>query len=193
LYKIGKFICWLYCMFFIRLKVSGRENIPKIGGFILASNHLSYLDPLVLGFACPRDLNFMAKEELFHNPIFGRIIRSVGAFPVKRKTADLHALKEAVNRVKSGKGLVVFPEGGRGNGQGIQQPEAGVGFLAAKANAPVIPAFIKGTEQALPKGSKSMKAANVSVVFGRQISVERRVPYQSTAQLIMESICNLSN
>lgn len=193
MYKFGRFLCWVYCGFFIRLKVSGKENIPKKGGFILASNHISYLDPVVLGFACPRDLNFMAKEELFHNPFFGWAIRSVGAFPVKRKSADMSALKEAIKRVNSGKGLVLFPEGERGSGGSLQQPQAGIGFLAAKVNAPVIPAFIKGTEQALPKGSKAMKAANVSVVFGRQILIERRIPYQQTAQLIMDSIRHLSN
>ncbi len=192
MYKIGRFICWVYCGFFIHLKVNGKENIPGKGGFILASNHVSYLDPLVLGFACPRDLNFMAKEELFRNPFFGSIIRSVGAFPVKRKTADMSAIKEAVKRVRSGKGLVLFPEGGRGDGLELQQPEAGIGFIAAKAQAPVIPAFIKGTEQALPKGSKSMRHAHVSVIFGKQISVERKMPYQETAQVIMDNIRRLA-
>jgi 1-acyl-sn-glycerol-3-phosphate acyltransferase len=192
LYKFGRFVCWVYCGFFIRLKVSGKENIPKKGGFVLASNHISYLDPLVLGFACPRDLNFMAKEELFRNSFFGRMIRSVGAFPVKRKTADLSAIKEAVKRVRSGKGLVLFPEGGRGDGMELRKPEAGIGFITAKAQAPVIPAFIKGTEHALPKGSRLMKHAQVSVVFGKQISVERKMPYQDTAQLIMDNIRHLA-
>jgi 1-acyl-sn-glycerol-3-phosphate acyltransferase len=192
LYKFGRFICWVYCGFFIRLKVSGKENIPKKGGFILASNHISYLDPLVLGFACPRNLNFMAKEELFKNPLFGRAIRSVGAFPVKRKTADMSAIKEAVRRLRSGKGLVLFPEGGRGDGLELQKPEAGVGFIAAKSQVPVIPAFIKGTEQALPKGSKSMRHAQVSVIFGKQVSVERKMPYQDAAQLIMDNIRHLA-
>jgi len=191
LYKFCRFICWVYCGFFIRLKVNGKENIPKKGGFILASNHISYLDPLVLGFACPRDLNFMAKEELFHNPFFARAIRSVGAFPVKRKSADMSAIKEAVRRVRSGKGLVLFPEGGRGDGMELQKPEAGIGFIAAKSQVPVIPAFIKGTEHALPKGSKFIRHARVSVIFGKQVSVERKMPYQQTARRIMDSIGHL--
>lgn len=192
MYKIGRFICWVYCSFFIRLRVTGKENIPKKGGFIIASNHVSNLDPVILGFSCPRNLNFMAKEELFRNPVFGRIIYSVGAFPVKRKNADISALKEAIKRTSSGKGLVLFPEGSRSNGVELRPPEAGIGFIAAKAGVPVIPAFIKGTDDALPKGSKAMKTADVSVVFGKQIFIEKKASYQEAANLIMKSVAQLA-
>ena len=192
LYKFGRFLCWLYCAPFIRLKVSGRNNIPKKGGFILASNHVSYLDPMVLGFACPRNLNFMAKAELFRNALFGRLIGSVGAFPVKRKSGDASALKEAIRRIVSGKGLVLFPEGGRGNGANLQQPEAGIGFIAAKAAVPVIPVFIRGTGIALPKGSRKIKRAQVSVVFGKPLFIEKNMEYQDAANLIMANIRHLS-
>ena len=192
MYKFGRFVCWVICGCFVRLKVSGRQNIPKRGGFILASNHLSYLDPVVLGIACPRDLNFMAKEELFRNPFFGWVLRNVGAFPVKRKSADTSALKEAIKRVSSGKGLVLFPEGGRGNGAELDPAEAGIGFIAAKAAAPVIPALIKGTEQILSKQSKKIKSADIRILFGKQISVGQNMPYQDAADLIMENIRHLS-
>lgn len=192
MYKFGRFLCWLYCAPFIRLRVSGKENIPKKGGFILASNHVSYLDPMILGFACPRNLNFMAKEELFRNTFFGRLISSVGAFPVKRKSGDASALKEAIKRVVSGKGLVLFPEGGRGSGDKLQQPEAGIGFIATKAAAPVIPAFIKGTEIALPKGSRKIKRAQVNVVFGKPLFIVKNKHYQDAANLIMANIRHLS-
>lgn len=158
----------------------------------MASNHLSYLDPAVLAIACPREVNFMAKEELFKIPLFSDLIRALGAFPVRRNTADISALKEAMKRVKAGNGLLLFPEGSRKEGTADLEPQAGIGFLAAKINAFVIPAFISGTDLALPKGAKVIKASKVSVTFGKQIPIERGMPYKETAQRIMDHIRHLS-
>lgn len=192
LYKITASLANFIFGFFFRIKVSGVENIPRKGGFILASNHLSYLDPAVLAIACPREVNFMAKAELFRIPLFSNLIRVLGAFPVKRNTADISALKEAMKRVKAGSGLLVFPEGGRKEGSTDLEPQAGIGFLAAKINAFVIPAFISGTDIALPKGAKVIKPSKVSVIFGKQIPIERGLPYKEIAQGIMNSIRRLS-
>ncbi len=177
---------------FCSVHVAGKENIPEKGGFILASNHLSFLDPVVLACVCPRKLNFMAKEELFKIPVVSQFIRSVGAFPVKRNSADLSAIKEALKRVKSGEGLLLFPEGRRGQESEVIEAQAGVGFLAAKSNVPVIPVYVSGTEKALPKGAKFLKRSKISVRFGKQISLERRMPYQELAEVIMESIRHLA-
>lgn len=173
-------------------KVRGIENIPKKGGFILASNHASLLDPMVLGAASFRKLDFMAKHELFYNPLFSRFISSVGAFAVKRDSADLSALRDAMRRIRDGRAIALFPEGSRRVNGIIDAPQAGIGFLAAKLNVPVIPAFIKGTEKALPAGAKLIRPAKISVHFGRQISIERRMPYQDIARQIMVSIRHLS-
>ncbi len=192
LYRIAASLSNFVFGFFFRIKIKGAENIPKEGGFILASNHLSYLDPAVLAIACPREVNFMAKKELFNIPLLSNLISALGAFPVKRNTADISALKEAMKRVNAGNGLLVFPEGSRKEGSTDLEPQAGIGFLAAKINALVIPAFISGTENALPKGSKFIKSAKVSVTFGKQISIERGMPYKEIAQKIMDSIRQLS-
>ncbi len=167
----------------------GRENIPRKGGFIVAANHVSYLDPLVIGISCPRRLGYMARHDLFAHPVFGGIIRNLGAFPVKRKSADLSALKEAVKRLKEGKGLLIFPEGTRQTGGSMaEQAQPGIGFLASKAQVPVVPVFVKGTEKSLPKNSRCVHRARISVCFGRQISFERRLPYQEIARIILEGI-----
>lgn len=193
LYNILKVTAFLLAKLLFRLSVSGSNNIPKKGGFILASNHISYLDPVILGCACPRKLNFMAKYDLFSAPVFAALISRLGAFAVKRNTADISALREALNRVKSGNGLVIFPEGSRVNANMNLKPQPGIGFLASKTNVPVIPAFISGTDKALPKGSKMIKTEKIFIRFGKQISVERRVPYQQTADLIMNNIRRLYN
>ena len=194
-----------------RIKVYGKKNIPKVGGFILASNHVSYLDPITLGVACPRKLNFMARHDLFCNPLFSWFITILGAFPLKRDSYDSSALKEAIRRLKNGNALVLFPEGSRSINGISNEPQPGIGFLVVKACVPVIPAFIRGTELVLPKGSKFIRLKTICVYFGkprtflydeklsrdrkaegRQVSIERRLPYQSIARTIMEDIRHLS-
>jgi len=172
--------------------VRGRKYIPKKGGFILAANHVSYLDPVAVGVACPRRLNFMARHDLFCNHWFSWFMSAVGAFPIKRDSADLSALKEAMRRVRSGEPLVLFPEGSRRFNGTSTEPQPGIGFLAARLNVPVIPALIKGTDKALPKGAKFIFPAKVSVYFGKQILIERGMSYQDVAQTIMKNINSLS-
>ncbi len=194
LYSILRFISMLLCKVLFRVKVYGKKNIPKKGGFILASNHSSHLDPVVLGVVCPRKLNFMAKQELFLNPFFAGLMFQLGAFPVKRNSADRSALKEAMKRLERGGGLVLFPEGSR-QAAAIAQgpaPQAGIGFLAAKVNVPVIPAYIKGTQTALPKGAKFIRPGRVYVSFGQKLDIERRLPYHEIASMIMANITQLS-
>lgn len=176
---------------FFRLRVSGRENVPKYGGFILASNHNSHFDPVVLGVACSRKLNFMARHGLFKNRYFARLLTSVGAFPIIRDSADASALKEAIRRLKSKEALLIFPEGTRSKDASVR-PQGGIGFLAEKAHVPVVPAFIGGTDKALPKGARFVKLTQVTVRFGQQISFERREPREDIAKSIMASIGRLS-
>lgn len=183
----------MYAKCVLGLSVSGRENIPKKGGFILASNHVSNLDPVIVGVSCARKLNYMAKQELFANFYFGRLLYAVGAFPVKRSIGDISALKEAIKRVASGKGLLLFPEGGRRNQAEELKPQAGVGFLAVKTGVPVIPAFVRGTEIALPKGAKRIKPVKVSVCFGKKIFPDKNMSYQEITQVVMDNIMQLAS
>lgn len=192
LYWFLRFLSFLILKVFFRLEVKGRENIPKRGGFILAGNHISYLDPVVIGVASSRKLNYLAKAELFCNPFCSWFLSTICVFPIKRNAADLSALKEAMRRVKNGKALVVFPEGSRRSDSASSEPQPGIGFLAAKLNVPLIPAFVKGTEIALPKGAKFLRPTKISVYFGKQILIERRLPYQDIAQQIMANIRHLA-
>lgn len=213
LYNITRSLAFLLCKLLFALEARGEENIPREGGFILASNHASYLDPIVLGAVCRRKLNFMAKEELFGIPLFSRLILAVGAFPLKRNAVDLSALKEAMRRLENGGALVVFPEGRREfayNSFAFLEPQDGIGFLVAKLNMPVIPAFIQGSARALPRNAKFIRRAKICVYFGKprsfsvneaphtkktgneQNHIERRMPYHDIAKKIMEDIRLLS-
>ena len=93
---IVKNIALVLCKIWFRLEIRGRENIPSSGAFILASNHTSFLDPVVLASACPRQLSFMARHDLLTIPIFGAFIRALGSFPIRRGTSDVASLKESL-------------------------------------------------------------------------------------------------
>lgn len=177
IYSIVRASAFLTLRILFRIKVSGIRHIPKKGGFILVSNHVSYLDPIVLGAVCPRKLSFMTRHDLFNIPIFSKLISLLGAFPVKRNTADPSAVKVALKRLKHGSGLVLFPEGSRRiDGQYIK-PQPGVGFLATKTKVPVVPSFIKGTDLALPKGAKLIRFKRINVYFGEQVHIEKESAY----------------
>jgi|YelNatPaOPRAMG01_1025707.scaffolds.fasta_scaffold20575_5 1-acyl-sn-glycerol-3-phosphate acyltransferase len=191
LYYLLKPIALFLCKIFFRIEVKGKENIPKKGGFILASNHLSNLDPVILGVACPRKLNFMAKDELFKIPIFSNFIRCLGAFPVKRETVSHSTFKEVFKRLKQQKPIVIFPEGTRNpKGERII-PKAGIGFIIKYVSVPVVPAYIQGTDEALGPHAKFIKPVKISVYFGKQIIIDDRNlsnNYIEIATRIMDSI-----
>jgi len=188
-YTVSKFIFWLICKIWFRMDASGVENIPKKGSFIVACNHISYLDPAVVGSNVPRKLNFMAKEELFSTTFSSWWMRSVGCVPVKRDSNDFGSLREAMRRLQAGGGLFLFPEGRRQQSSAeLPQPQAGIGFLASKLNVPVVPAFVKGTDRAMPKAARSFMPEKVFVRFGEQIHIEKTMPYEEAATLIMKKI-----
>lgn len=190
IYYIFRFIFFLIFKACFSYKAYGQENIPKKGGFIIASNHISHIDPPLIGVASGRTLSYMAKQELFEGR-YAWLFRHWHVFPVKRGSGDLAAVRKALSILKKGEGLLLFPEGARQNNSFLSEVQPGIGFIAAKSNVPVIPAFVSGTDMVLPKGAKSLKIAPVQVRFGEQILIERSMPYQDIAQLIMHNIRQL--
>lgn len=168
------------------LKVLGKENVPREGVCIFASNHSSYLDPMIIGGCFPRYISYMAKDSLFKNKLFGFLLNGVGAFPVKRDSADIGAIKEALKRLKKGFPLVVFPEGTRLASQKEVHP--GVAFIAAKSGIPVVPVYIKGSDQVLPPGAKFLKRCLVSISFGPPKIYSKENSYEEIADQIMREI-----
>ncbi|HZK25380.1 MAG TPA: lysophospholipid acyltransferase family protein [Oscillospiraceae bacterium] len=138
-----RFFAVIFAIFF-RWDVQGRENIPQEGPFIMCGNHFSWWDPPLLGAITPRFARFMAKEELIKTPILGTVLKAIKVFPVKRNSADRRAIKTALETLKAGHGLGIFPEGTRSHTNELLTPQAGVGLIAAKSEAPVIPIGIAG-------------------------------------------------
>ncbi len=188
-----RWLSWVIAKTFFGLKMYGRGNIPARGGFLLASNHLSFLDPILMGVAAaPRPLKYMARDTLFRNFFFGWLLRQVGAFPLKRNSADLGALKEGMRCVREGNGLFLFPEGRRREaGQAPGKPQAGVGFLAQKLNVPVVPAFVCGTDKVLPKGARMLRRHRITIYIGAPVEIQSGMEYQEIADLVMEHIRGL--
>ncbi len=151
------------------ITVIGHENIPLTGPAIIAPNHVSMADPPLIAVALKRPVTIMAKEELFKVPVIGPYITHLGAFSVTRGTADRVALRMALNHLALGRLLLIFPEGTRGDGLTLQEPERGLGMLARMSGAPVIPTFISGTSTMLPRGKAGIYRAHVGVQFGKQI------------------------
>ena len=130
-----------------RWEVRGREHVPRGGGFIVASNHTSYWDPPMVGAAVPREVHYLAKEELFSTPVVGALVRSVNSIPIRRGAADLSGLARAIATLKSGGGLVLFPEGSRMKDGELHPARPGVGLMAVQADVPVVPCYISGSNR----------------------------------------------
>lgn len=135
---------------FIRLfhpvRVQGAENVPRAGGLIVAANHLAFWDPPLVGGFCPREVWFLAKQELFTVPGLAWVIRQHNAIPIKRASTDREGLTRAIRLIQSGRALLIFPEGGRSVPGVLRPPRAGVGQIALDAGgAPIVPAYIAGT------------------------------------------------
>lgn len=144
---ILKFLKWLVRIFlhiFYPFKIEGEENIPETGGIMLCSNHISFLDPVLYVAVCKRQINFMAKSDLFDFKPFGALLRYSGAFPVKRGKGDKGAINEAVNLVKSGEVMGIFVEGMRTANPDYspQRAKSGAAIIAASTGADVIPAAV---------------------------------------------------
>jgi 1-acyl-sn-glycerol-3-phosphate acyltransferase len=154
-----------------RLSIRGAGRIPEDKNVIVACNHCSNLDPLVIGVAFPRRLRYFAKEELFRSFLLGKIIRTLGAVPVSRSdnNAAAAALKGFLKFLEEGSDVLIFPEGARSSDGKLQPLEGGVGLIANHSKAPILPVFVKGTYDAMSPGSLMVKPRKITVTFGKPI------------------------
>lgn len=143
-------LVWTVFMLTIRLHLRNRYHVPRHGPYIMAANHLSWTDIMLVPVAVPGNVVYMAKEEAFHGKL-GWLVRLLGAFPVKRGEADRQAMRAADDLLKKQKVLVIFPEGTRSKTCTLAQGHAGLGMIALRSGVPVVPVAIWGSEHALKK------------------------------------------
>lgn len=159
-WEFVRFCVYAISLLTMRIHLRGRYNLPRKGPYIIAANHLSWLDiPLIPCFV-PGKVIYMAKEESFHSKI-GWLVRFLGAFPVKRGEHDRQALRAADEQLKRQKVFIIFPEGTRSKTHTMAKGHAGVGMIALRAGVPVVPVAIWGSEDGLKKF-----AAPVTISYG---------------------------
>jgi len=192
----GQAVVRAYAHVAFGLRATGLEHVPAEGPFLLAANHKSYLDPPFVGGVLPRELRYFAKQQLFRIPGFASLIRAYGAIPVDRDAADRRAVSGALAVLARGEGLLVFPEGTRIRRPGLAEPKAGIGLLAVRSGAPVIPVYVASTWEPRRRLGKRIP---VRIRFGPPIRFAppepgspARARYEEAARQIMDAIAALA-
>ena len=178
------------------LRVEGRENVPAEGALLVACNHVSLLDPPIVGSLLPREAGFVAKQELFAVPGLGRLIRSLNAIPIDRSRLSRETLDDLVAFLDGGRALVLFPEGTRSRSGELGRAKPGVGVLLSRRPAPVVPAYVEGTNA---PWRNLFRRGRMRVVFGRAhplpqdvaSSAERGAEARRVAEWILDEIRRL--
>jgi 1-acyl-sn-glycerol-3-phosphate acyltransferase len=188
-----------YDMFF-RGEVTGLENLPREGAFLIAANHASHLDPPMIGSQVPRQMSFFARKTLWNSRAFSWWLTGVGTIPVDRDGGqDVSALKRVLRALADGRVMILFPEGTRSLDGRLQSPKPGVGFIVCKTRVPVVPARIFGSFAAFGKGMTFPRLGTpLTVVFGKPIAPAEyddpsagKERYQVASARIMERIAQL--
>lgn len=192
LYKVAKALVGCVCHAFFRIKIEGLENIPEEGGFVICPNHKSLWDPPMIGALMPVQLNYMAKEELFKNKLFGAVLKAVGAFPVKRGTGDIGALKSAIKVLGEGGRITIFPEGKRSPKGSLSPGKGGAVLIALKSKVNILPVGIEGEYRLFSKITVRVgEPIDLSEYFDKRINSE--VVNEITNNKLMPRISELSN
>ncbi|MES2596479.1 MAG: lysophospholipid acyltransferase family protein [Verrucomicrobiota bacterium] len=180
-------------------RIVGAENLRFEGSAIIAANHVSFLDPPFIGQAFDEPLYFFARKSLFDHPLAGKVLREWQAIPIDRDKPDTASLKATIRLLKTGKKVLMFPEGTRSPDGLPQKAEAGVGLFLAKTGAPVLPVRIFGSYEAYPRGAKFLHPAQITLVVGKKYQPDLtasattgRDLYQTLADDVMQRITGLT-
>jgi 1-acyl-sn-glycerol-3-phosphate acyltransferase len=196
-YWLGHTFFRTFARGFYDFRIVGSENMHFDGPAIIAANHVSFLDPPFIGQAFDETIYSFARKTLFDHPLAGKILRQWQAIPVDRDKPDTASLKATIRLLKSGKKILMFPEGTRSHDGKLQKAEPGVGLFLAKTGAPVLPVRLYGTFEAYPRNAKFLRPAQVTLVIGQKYqpdltSTHSRDLYQTLADEVMQRIAGLT-
>jgi 1-acyl-sn-glycerol-3-phosphate acyltransferase len=169
-YRFCRLICQAGFLLFFRGRVFGTQRVPRKGGVLLVCNHQSFFDPVLATLALPRECHYMARETLFANRFFRRLIESLNAFPIKRGAADVGAIKETLRRLRAGNLVVSFPEGTRSPDGELGPLAPGPLLVARKAGVPIVPTVILGAFEAWPRHCRWPRPHPVIVAYGPPVA-----------------------
>ena len=190
LYTFLKIFGSIFSAVFFRLQVTGIENIPARGGFILAPNHRSYLDPPLVAFKVPRKIYFVSKTTLYRKRIFLPLLNGLHAIPLRQQSGAV-GLKSAISSLKKGLPVVIFPEGTRNRTRRkFLAGTKGISLLAEAADVPVIPVYISGAARALPYGAIMFRPRAIAIAYGKPLTFDGNSDL--FAEKVMSEIIRLS-
>lgn len=168
---------------FILFKTKGEENIPKEGAFLLCANHNSNMDPVLIAAGCHRQLTFMAKDELFHVFLLGKLIKALGAFPIKRGKGDAAAVMATLKIMKKGEATLIFPEGTRMKRGERKSVNSGIVRLAMQSDVPIVPAYV----------SRNKVTYGKPIYYGEYVEdMKDQEKMQALADSLMDTIYSLN-
>jgi 1-acyl-sn-glycerol-3-phosphate acyltransferase len=171
LWKCCRVVFRIFSTLVFDLKVWGLEHVPERGGVLLVANHQSFLDPPLVSGRLNRPVSFMAKSELFENPLFAKLIRALHAYPVRQGRGDKSAIEETVRRLHEGHVLNIYPEGARTTDGRLQPIQRGVALVVKKADVPIIPVVLDGSYDAYPRGWKIFRPYPIRILYGPPLDV----------------------
>ncbi len=177
-YGVGKSLFTIVFRVIFRTRVAGRERIPREDGLLIVSNHISFADPPLLGTTMPRPVEFMTMVEMFRKPWLARLLRTIGCFPIDRSRVDQRAVREAIRRLRAGRCIAIFPEGGIRLTQqsvlgGDPDIKPGAGAIALLANAVILPVIVRDTRKPyvarnwLPIHRGRLRRETIGITFGQ--------------------------
>ena len=185
---------------FFRFQTTGRNYVPRRGGLLIAANHTSYLDIPFLGCALPRQVAFLGRQDLFPSPVINGLLRWLGWIPIRHDRLDRAGIAKAMDLIKSGNAVVIYPEGTRSRDGRLQPGKPGIGVIVAKTGCPVVPVYIGGTHAALPVGASWPRLHPVHVVIGKPVGFSaeshqysRKEFYQYVSRAVMGCIAELGH
>jgi cytidylate kinase len=171
-YWVARFGCQVFCATFFRLRIYGRENVPRGGAYILAGNHQSYLDPVFCGVGIRRRLTFVARDTLFRYRLFAWLIHSLNAIPIERGKPDVSAIKAFIARLRKGEAVCLYPEATRTYDGRIIPFKPGFGLLCRRAKASVVPVLVDGAFECWPRQRKFFVPGRVTIWYGKTLDPE---------------------
>jgi 1-acyl-sn-glycerol-3-phosphate acyltransferase len=182
---------------FFRHRTLHRELIPEAGGALIVANHVSYLDPSVVGAAFRQPIYYLARKSLFKG-FLGWLLPRIQVLPVDRGRGDLASMKRILNLLRAGNRVLIFPEGTRSTDGSLQAAEAGIGFIIAKCEVPVVPVRIFGAFECFPRGSTWPRPGRITIVPGPPVvfadlpaEFTSRERYQACADRVMEALAEI--
>ncbi len=196
-YRLSQVIVGLFFRIYFRHRTTGINNLPQKEGAVIATNHVSVLDPPMIGVDLPRPIHSMAKQSLHDIPLFGSLIRAFHSFPVRRGGFNRRAMRKAVDLLRDGNILVMFPEGTRSRDGQLQRFRPGVGKIITEAECGVLPGYLQGTYSAWPPGAWLPRPRKTSFHLGelkyydQYYEKKNRQSYEEIAEDIKRSVENI--